>query len=86
MQAPSDAARPNHSRVLLEKSGEGPVYPAFDSYGKDTSTKPFREAENGSAPLRKSRPKEGPEGRASIKTVARGWHSSKGRPRRRSII
>ena len=44
VQAPSDAARPNHARVVLEKSGEVLCIPQR-ALRRDTSTKPFREAE-----------------------------------------
>ena len=44
VQAPSDAARPNHARVLLERSGEVLCIPQR-ALRRDTSTKPFREAE-----------------------------------------
>ena len=44
VQAPSDAARPNHARVVLERSGEVLCIPQR-ALRRDTSTKPFREAE-----------------------------------------
>ena len=56
MQAPSDAARPNHARVVLEKSGEVLCIPQR-ALRRDTLPKPFREAEKRKRSSQKSRPK-----------------------------
>ena len=45
MQAPSDAARPNHARVVLERSGEVLCIPQRAFAKGYFDVKPFREAE-----------------------------------------